>query len=1244
MVSCTVHGCRNRSETGARMYGLPANLERRNKWLLRARRSDLVKRKSNINNIKLCEAHFDPSQFCWSKKGRIRLVADAVPTIFTHCHFDKKRREPRLWPATLPASDHATSRVDEARFERNQLSSAVQQVRPTDDAIPTISTHRPVKKKRKETRPAPPPVSAPDIPATSSTDEAHFETGQFSWTNADIALLTADPIPTIFTHRPVDNKRKEARLWPATSPFPAPDIPATSLVDEDVECNTQILKSRLQEEEGDLQQSRDHEVELCQTLRLQVEDLQKRLEEKDNKLIQANKVMRALMDEVQKLRQQLEQQRRKYRDDVIEQRDQQCPCGRGNDTTLGRRVPPNIFLSCTTEDDPEDVPMSPQEVEDDAAGVPTSRRKCLDDTSGREGLLCWGARNDLIPLTGSVPSDCRLSEPESGSSDAGTSHKDNVASHSPPLRSPLGTNIGLGTETRTALSDYHASEPEPGSSDAGTSHKDQDITSQHSPPFSHLETNADIKTEGGEIAISPSCTSEDDPADVPDLPDVPSPGDGSMTSPQEPNLPVPSLRLLDCREMVGPDGIFKVQIVEDPSDEGDHADPLRHQDGDGDRDCKQEKPSFAEPVVGGEQKKQSGDKKLKRKTTQGLKKKMTQGLKKKMTQGLQRKMTQGLQRKTAQDCQYWPNCQFVKPTHKSLNRVDRIITPSSVLQCRECEETFAFPRQLFIHQSMHAKERYTTDATPHENTSTDSPNAGCLNTERFQVDHAYAKPYDENHDADTAHVGESPQLTLLTFTKESLHGNASADYPKTVSPQEVEDVSANATPEPCTLSLLVIQHLHSQSLPKLERPVEKKPLYQCDVCGKILGNKQNLTIHKKRNTDEQPDACKQKRKKILHQCDVCGKILSKKGRLIAHKLMHTGERPYGCQYCDKTFRYRSSLDQHQWQHSTTPEARPCFECDLCGKKFVNKGSLVIHKGLHADTSRFACKYCDKTFALRSLLRSHMSVHTAEKRHVCTQCGAAFTQSGNLRAHMRTHSQERPFKCTVCNKAYRTKAHLKIHSRKHTGERPYSCSHCPRSFPTTGQRRKHEVSHSDEKPYLCLVCGQRCKTRQSLQTHEWLHTGEKPFSCTHCNKAFRFKYLLAEHIRIHTGEKPYQCSDCGERFHTVTRLKVHQVHYHEKVHSCHVCGKAFRSESALKVHQRVHTGEKAYQCSICGERFRYEKPLQTHQKKEHNMDSPKCQQKSQQRVRTGVKRTNTQSVGKNHRTHSHLSDVLQMPGL
>ncbi|XP_065102179.2 uncharacterized protein [Paramisgurnus dabryanus] len=94
MVGCTVLGCSNRSEKGVRMYGFPTDTERRKKWLVEVNRSgqDLNITK-DYNNKKICEAHFEADQFVKTRRAKIRLKPDAVPTLFGRCAVVKKRRE-----------------------------------------------------------------------------------------------------------------------------------------------------------------------------------------------------------------------------------------------------------------------------------------------------------------------------------------------------------------------------------------------------------------------------------------------------------------------------------------------------------------------------------------------------------------------------------------------------------------------------------------------------------------------------------------------------------------------------------------------------------------------------------------------------------------------------------------------------------------------------------------------------------------------------------------------------------------------------------------------------------------------------------------------------------------------------------------------------------------------------------------------------------------------------------------------
>ncbi|EEP78307.1 predicted protein [Uncinocarpus reesii 1704] len=103
--------------------------------------------------------------------------------------------------------------------------------------------------------------------------------------------------------------------------------------------------------------------------------------------------------------------------------------------------------------------------------------------------------------------------------------------------------------------------------------------------------------------------------------------------------------------------------------------------------------------------------------------------------------------------------------------------------------------------------------------------------------------------------------------------------------------------------------------------------------------------------------------------------------------------------------------------STKQKPRRKYECTLphCRKSFYQKTHLDIHMRAHTG---------DKPF-------THERRHTGEKPYSCEICNKRFAQRGNVRAHKITHEKAKPFICRLddCGKQFTQLGNLKSHQNK-----------------------------------------------------------------------------------------------------------------------------------------------------------------------------------------------------------------------
>ncbi|KAJ6629740.1 Zinc finger protein [Pseudolycoriella hygida] len=161
-------------------------------------------------------------------------------------------------------------------------------------------------------------------------------------------------------------------------------------------------------------------------------------------------------------------------------------------------------------------------------------------------------------------------------------------------------------------------------------------------------------------------------------------------------------------------------------------------------------------------------------------------------------------------------------------------------------------------------------------------------------------------------------------------------------------------------------------------------------------------------------------------CEICGKLYIK-GHLRHHMNSHVESRPFKCDVaeCVTTFKCSRDLSNHK---RICHFLKSNLSCDICGRKFKLRSTLVIHKTTHFDP-QIPCKVCNKKFR----------------------------NTRSMSKHMLVHSQLRKFKCEICDKSFQTRYTLRVHKRVHNGEKPYQC-HCGVSFAYKCLLKTHEEKY------------------------------------------------------------------------------------------------------------------------------------------------------------------------------------------
>ena len=144
------------------------------------------------------------------------------------------------------------------------------------------------------------------------------------------------------------------------------------------------------------------------------------------------------------------------------------------------------------------------------------------------------------------------------------------------------------------------------------------------------------------------------------------------------------------------------------------------------------------------------------------------------------------------------------------------------------------------------------------------------------------------------------------------------------------------------------------------------------------------------------------------ECRICGARLVKRFYLKRHLAEQHGVLNFGL-----------SLDREQL---------PKYTCSICDKEFKRRYHLSEHEKVHQVKKRYVCDLCEETFSYKSKLTRHKSTqHEDQPSLSCSVCDHKFKSLWNLNEHFKTHSDSREvFSCNLCTRQYLSRWNLKRH--------------------------------------------------------------------------------------------------------------------------------------------------------------------------------------------------------------------------
>jgi KRAB domain-containing zinc finger protein len=207
-----------------------------------------------------------------------------------------------------------------------------------------------------------------------------------------------------------------------------------------------------------------------------------------------------------------------------------------------------------------------------------------------------------------------------------------------------------------------------------------------------------------------------------------------------------------------------------------------------------------------------------------------------------------------------------------------------------------------------------------------------------------------------------------------------------------------------------------------------------------------------------------------------------------------------------------------------------FVCNLCNKSFRNKHVLAQHELTHSTFRPYACTYCDFRAKQKAVIWRHNKVKHADREVSYTTESVPRSPGGSIIEPVNVEDPQRPQEEDEEDDAQMEEATKSVSVSRSVSESVAA------SVNNVLSRLKSSLTSKRKKSYSLFTASRQAvpsmvpfqQNSQSPVTLTGFASSVLRFQCKTCQKVFKNKHILLQHELVHSPVRPYKCQWCSFR--------------------------------------------------------------------------------------------------------------------